>query len=205
MRLLSLTLTIALFTTSIVAQNQTAEHKPSWYISGGTSLWSEDVDTAIGDGFGGKLAVGVQLTPTFGFEWNIDVAPAIDPEVLTDAILELFDWDEARYETETTGHVYSALLGTLRFPIEENIWFLAKAGYANYSAEFKSDLEITYRRIVTEYEIEVQEDGSSPVISVGVEFPFRSQENTSFELLATRYFEEDVAATSLSIGMKYTF
>ncbi|MDE0645468.1 MAG: hypothetical protein OXH84_04425 [Gammaproteobacteria bacterium] len=210
MKLLSVISIICLISTSIIGQTQSEEeHKPSWYITGGTSLWSEDVDTTVGEGFGYKIALGFQLTKTFGLEWNLDGAPAIDPEVLTDAILELFVWDEAAYETETHGLTYSSFLGTFRYPIEENVWILLKAGFANYSAEFKSDLELTEHYFsgstVTEYEIAIEEDGSSPVISVGVEFPLRSLENTSVELLATRYLEEDVAATTLSFGLKYTF
>lgn len=215
MKTLSLLLAIVLLTSAGIAQTQTSpDHgKFSWYVSGGSYFWSEDVETGVGDGAGVNFGVGVQINETFGLELHFNQSPAIDPNVLTNAVIDELDLNEDRvssWETETHGVAYSSLLGTARFPIDNQRYMFLKAGVASYLVQFHIEIEheipSLWGSISDDYEFDVNETGSTPVISLGIEVPMgKGRPKGSIELAVAQYFKEEVAATSIGIALKYTF
>ena len=107
----------------------------NWYVYGGLSLHSEETETLVGDGIGLQLGLGAQLNQTFGLEFRIDTAPAIEPDSLIDEVEQEFNISVINYEIETTPNVYSSILGTLTFPMNDTTSIILRAGYTTYSVE----------------------------------------------------------------------
>lgn len=187
-------------TLSMSAQDRIDIDQFNIYVLGGISLYEEDVDNAVGGGRGLRLGAGAQVTQKFGVEWIVDITPNIETyligEVLTDFIGE-------PYKLETSGHVYSTLFFTSKFSVAKNLSAVAKFGYSSHVYEIEYEFRRSGQNERVEYRL--KENESTPVVSLGVMFPIRSEQRSLIEVSVTRFFKESVSATALNFSLRQKF
>ena len=177
----------------------------NWYSFGGLSLYTEDVDTLVGDGIGFSLGVGTQFNKTFGVEFFVDGAATLDPSVLVSAMEDEWDITLNSYEIETQRNFYTGIVGTFTFPVDEKISLVGKVGYVRYSVESKILLkqwEDDYYVYEGSEDLSFKEQGNEPAVSFGLLFPIK--EKSSFEVSLTKHFG-DAEALSLNGIFRYNF
>ena len=78
-----------------------SQENVNWYTFWGLSLYSEDVDTLVGDGIGYRLGVGFQFNDIVGLEFAFDGTATLDPSSLRSAIEEEENVTLLDYSIET--------------------------------------------------------------------------------------------------------
>ena len=181
-----------------------AQEESNWYAFGGLSIQSEDTETLVGDGLSFLVGVGFQFNKSVGLEFRVDNAPTIEPDSLVDAFEDELNITLISYEIETTPNVYSSILGTLTFPMNETRSVILKAGYTTYSVEteFVIDYAESDRFFYRNIDLSFTDEGSDPIISAGLQFFTGKDKKRSWEISATKIFGD---AGLLSINGLFRF
>ncbi|MXZ44929.1 MAG: hypothetical protein F4Z01_08175 [Gammaproteobacteria bacterium] len=179
-----------------------------WYAFGGTSLFREDTDTLIGDGLGLRAGVGSQFNSTFGIEVSWNGAPAVENSSLAAAIAEDQNLLLRSYAIETQPNFYFSLAGTLTLPMDDQLSFIGKVGYARYSVESQIEIDFAQDEFFYYYyyagsgDIRHKESGNDAILSLGL--LFHVQEKSAIELSMTNVFG-DWGALTFNGTLRYTF
>ena len=187
------------------------ERDYDFYISVGTSLFREDVSSAIGDGDSFRLTFGYQFRKWFAYELFEERTPALEIKSIVADLRETYNERMLDYSLTTKGNKIVGHLAKFSYDLNDSYTFIAKVGIAYYEAHRitgrltldndEEHIQFSYR------DLDFETDGFTPVLSLGVEtpFPYPDSEKTTSELMLVHMSDEKINSTSLRIGFKYTF
>lgn len=179
-----------------------------WYAFGGTSLYKEDTDTLVGDGLGLRVGLGSQINSIVGIEVSWSGAPTVEDSSLAAAIAEDQNLLLRSFAIETQPNFYFSLSGTLTLPMDDQLSFIGKLGYARYSVESQIEIDFAQDDFFYYYyysgsgDIRHKEKGNDAILSLGLLFHFG--EKSAFELSMTNVFG-DWGALTFNGTLRYTF
>ena len=115
----------------VFSVNGLAQNISHWYILGGTSLYAENVDHAVGEGLGVRLGFGAQINQNFGIELVLGSTPSLDPEDLNTFIGDDTDTDIVNYSVDRTASKwYTTAFATYSYPVQERLALVGKLGWS---------------------------------------------------------------------------
>ena len=200
---------------SLVAFAEDKDRDYSIYaiFGGGKNISEEDdLDTGIGEGSSVRFNLGVQFTNRFGLEIFGEMTSAMAAKTVLAELENTLVQPLVGYRIKTKGTKYIGGLGIFSFKPKffEPSSVVAKVGLARYEARRLSGRlqYITVEQddaIVVESEFDWQIKGFTPIVALGIEFPFNWPRKMSGQVLWTHMFHEDARSFTVGCNIKYTF
>lgn len=172
----------------------------------------DDIDTGIGEGSSVRFNLGVQFTNKFALEIVGEMTSAIAAKAVVPELENTLGQPLIGYRIKTKSTKYIGGLGIFSFKPKffDPSSVVAKVGLARYEARRLSGRfqYITVEQdvaIVEESEFDWQIKGFTPIVALGIEFPFNWPRKTSGQVLWTHMFHEDASSFTVGCNIKYTF
>ena len=181
------------------------------YVTIGGGFFQEDTGSTIGSGSSIRFASGDEYNDWFGLEIFGEITPAISPDAVLEDLEQSLNQTILSYRIKTRNNGYVGILGKFSHEMKNGMSLFGKVGVAWYEAHRVSvDLTLVSdddRVLFTYHELESDETGFTPVISIGVErpWPYLDSKHSSIELMLTKMLDDKVDSLSVSSTLKYTF
>lgn len=194
-----------------ISTKKSKERDYDFYVSVGTSMFREDISSAIGDGDSFRLTFGYQFRKWFGYELFEERTPALETKSIIADLRETYDNRLLDYSITTKGNKVAGHLAKFSYELNDTYTLVAKVGIAHYEAHRivgRLTLADNADHSLFSYrDLDNETDGFTPVFSLGMEtpFPYPDSEKTAWELLLVHMSDKTINSTSLRLGFKYTF
>ena len=181
------------------------------YVTIGGGFFQEDTGSTIGSGSSLRFASGDEYNDWFGLEVFGEIAPALSPDAVREDLEQSLDQRILSYRIKTRNNGYVGILGKFSHEMKNGMSLVGKVGVAWYEAH-RVSVALTLdsdddRVLFTYHELESDESGFTPVISIGIErpWPYLDSKHSSVEFMLTKMLDDKVDSLSLSSTLKYTF
>ncbi|MYD46522.1 MAG: hypothetical protein F4W92_09230 [Gammaproteobacteria bacterium] len=180
-----------------------------FFLTGGLSIFREDLQTTVGDGAMPRIALGVQYNDWFGLELYSESAPALSPMSLLEDLEQRLNQTATSFSVSTTTNRYLGLSSKFSFEVNKGFSLVGKVGLARFDAH-ETSAKLKWKNeadqsVFTYQKFEGGVKGYSPVVSLGYETPFPNHKKASLEVFLTQMFDDKVKNLSLSTMLKYSF